>query len=99
MSRPVVTVKGYALVWAVLILLTIGTTLIGYANLGAFNTVFAVGIATAMAALIAAFFMKAWFENRLVHIIIAGGVIWIIIMMSNTLGDYITRGWLPFPGK
>jgi hypothetical protein len=26
-------------------------------------------------------------------------VMWFLIMMSLTMNDYFTRGWLPFPGK
>jgi hypothetical protein len=28
-----------------------------------------------------------------------GGVLWFLIMITLTLGDYLTRGWMPFPGK
>ena len=80
-------------------LLALVTTLIGRLDLGPFNMPIAVLIATAKAALIVAFFMQAKHESKVVHIIIAAGVVWFLILMTNTLGDYVTRGWLPFPGK
>jgi cytochrome c oxidase subunit 4 len=99
MSQPAIKPRGYVLTWAALLILALATTLIGYLDLGPFNTVIAIAIATAKAALIVAFFMQARYESKLIHIIIAGGIIWIIIMISNTIGDYFTRGWLPFAGK
>jgi cytochrome c oxidase subunit 4 len=99
MSQPAASRKAYSLIWIALLVLALITTLIGYLNLGPFNMPIAIAIATAQAALIVMFFMEAKAESRVIHIIIAGGVIWILIMISNTLGDYVTRGWLPFPGK
>ena len=56
-------------------------------------------IATLQAALIASFFMQALFEFILVRVAIAASVVWLLIMMTLMLMDYITRGWLPVPGK
>ncbi|HVW10640.1 MAG TPA: cytochrome C oxidase subunit IV family protein [Bryobacteraceae bacterium] len=91
--------RTYAFTWLGLLGLTLLTTLLGFIDMGPFSMVAAVGIATVKAALIAGFFMHALFEGKLVRVAIAGGVIWFLILVSLTLGDYITRGWLPFPGK
>lgn len=99
MSQPVVSRKKYAFTWIALLILALLTTLIGMADLGPFNMILAVTIATAKACLIAAIFMHGLYEGKLVRIVVAGGVIWFLIMVSLTLGDYFTRGWLPFPGK
>ena len=99
MKQPVVTRKTYALVWLSLLALALLTTLIGFLDLGPFNMIIAITIATAKACLIAAFFMHALYEGKVIRIIVAGGVVWFLIMITLTLGDYMTRGWLPFPGK
>lgn len=39
------------------------------------------------------------YKTQLVRVVLAGGVTWFLIMISLTLGDYLKRGWLPFPGK
>lgn len=96
---PTVSRKTYALTWVSLLALTLITTLIGFLNLGPFSMVLAVTIAAMKAVLIAAFFMHALFEAKLVRVVIAAGVVWFLIMVSLTLGDYFTRGWLPYPGK
>lgn len=99
MKQPVVSRKTYTLTWLALLGLALATTLIGFLNLGPFNMILAIAIATAKAALIASFFMHALYESKVVRIILAGGVLWFVIMVTLTLGDYVSRGWLPFPGK
>ncbi len=56
-------------------------------------------IAALKASLIASFVMHALYETKLVRVIMASGVIWFLILISLTLGDYLTRGWMPYPGK
>ncbi len=99
MTVHAVSLKKYALTWAALLMLALATTLIGFVNLGPFNMIIAITIATAKACLIAAFFMHALYEGKTVRIILCGGVIWFLIMITLTLADYASRGWLPFPGK
>jgi cytochrome c oxidase subunit 4 len=99
MTAPRVSVRKYALVFGALLLLALTTTLIGMLDLGPFNMIIAITIAAAKASLIAAFFMQALYEGKIVRIILTGGVVWFLIMITLTLGDYMTRGWLPFPGK
>jgi cytochrome c oxidase subunit IV len=99
MKQPVVSIRTYTLTWLALLALALATTLIGFLDLGPFSMGIAILIATAKAALVVAFFMHGRYESKLVRVIIAAGVIWFVIMISNTLGDYITRGWLPVPGK
>ena len=99
MKEPVVSLRTYTLTWLALLGLALATTLIGLLNLGPFSMAVAILIATAKAALVVAFFMHGKYESKLVRVIIAAGVVWVLILVSNTLGDYITRGWLPVPGK
>jgi cytochrome c oxidase subunit 4 len=96
---PTVSRKTYLFTWLGLLALTLATTLIGFVNLGPFSMILAVAFAAMKAALIAMFFMHALFEAQLVRVVIAGGILWFLILTSLTLGDYLTRGWLPFPGK
>ncbi|MFZ0591730.1 MAG: hypothetical protein WAM39_14790 [Bryobacteraceae bacterium] len=99
MNEPALTRKAYTFAWLGLLGLTLLNTLIAFVNLGPWSTVIAVGIATIMASLVAGFLMHALYEAKIIRVILAGGVIWFLILVSLTLTDYITRGWLPFPGK
>jgi len=100
MKKPVVSIKTYTLTFLSLLALALATTLIGFVNLGPFSMVIAVTIAAAKATLIASFFMHALYESKVVRVILSGGIIWFLIMVTLTLGDYMTRGWvLPLGGK
>lgn len=99
MTAPVVPIKTYLFTYVALLALTLLTTLFGYLNLGPFNMVIAIFIAAVQAALIAGFIMQGRYEATLVRVVTAGGIVWFLIMVTLVLTDYITRGWLPFPGK
>jgi cytochrome c oxidase subunit 4 len=99
MSESTVSVKTYAFTLIALLALTLLTSLLALVDLGKFSFIAGVAIAAVKASLIASFFMHALYETKLVRVIMAGGVIWFLIMISLTLGDYLTRGWMPFPGK
>jgi len=99
MNEPTLSRKTYVFVWLGLLGLTLLNTLIAFVDLGVWSTLIAVGIATIMASLVAGFLMHALYETKVVRIVLAGGVMWFLIFMTLTLGDYMTRGWLPFPGK
>lgn len=99
MKPPVVSIRTYTFTWLGLLALALVTTLIGFIDLGAFSMGIAILIATAKACLIVAFFMHALYESKLIRVIIGAGVIWFLIMVTLTINDYVTRGWLPFPGK
>jgi cytochrome c oxidase subunit 4 len=57
----------------------------------------AVTIAFTKAVLIVLFFMHVKYKNRLVVVFVCAGLFWLGIMFALTLGDYLTRGWLPRP--
>src|SRR5690348_9391307 len=99
MSQSTVSVRTYVFTVVALLGLTLLTSLLALVDLGQFSFIAGVAIAAVKAALIASFFMHALYETKLVRVVMAGGVIWFLIMISLTLADYLTRGWLPFPGK
>jgi cytochrome c oxidase subunit 4 len=78
-----------------LMLLLAVTWTVGYINLGMFNVIIALAIAITKALLVALFFMHIKGSSRLLHLAATVGVIWLLIMLSLTLTDYVTRGWVP----
>jgi cytochrome c oxidase subunit 4 len=80
---------------AALMLLLALTWTIGYINLGMFNVIIALAIAITKALLVALFFMHIKGSSRLLHLAATVGIIWLVIMLSLTLGDYFTRGLVP----
>ena len=45
------------------------------------------------------FFMHALHSHRLTLVIAVASLLWLAIMISLTLSDYHSRGWLDIPGK
>lgn len=99
MSEPIIPAKVYFKTWAALLALLLLTTGAAYVNLGRFNLVLALGIAIAKALLIVLFFMHIKWSSRILHLAAFAGILWLGIMLALTLGDYLTRGWVPFAGQ
>ena len=70
--------------------LTIGAA---YINLGPFNTIVAMCISAAKAALIILFFMHMRYSKPLMWVFAGAGVFWLGIMLVLAMSDYVSRGW------
>lgn len=69
------------------------TILVAHVDIGPFNTVVALSISTAKAALIILFFMHLRYSKPLVWVFALAGFFWLGIMLALALSDYLTRGW------
>ena len=90
-EHHVVSPKIYA---AVLVALLIGTVLTVQAakiDLGPWNIVLALAIATIKMTLVILFFMHGKYSPARTKLIIASGFFWLAIMLALTLADYTTR--------
>jgi cytochrome c oxidase subunit 4 len=87
--------KLYVRTIIVLLALLAANWLLAYVDLGPFNLVVALAIAIMQATLIALFFMHIRGSSPLLHLAAIAGVIWLLFLISLTLGDYATRGWVP----
>jgi cytochrome c oxidase subunit IV len=99
MSEHIVPRRVYFLVFAVLILFTALTVVAAFKDLGPFNLGVALGIAVLKATLVVLYFMHVRYNPKLIGLAIALAVAWLGILLVITFGDYVTRGWVPFPGK
>jgi len=88
------SVKTYAAVWIVLLILTAVTTTVAYVDLGPFSVVVALTIAAVKMLLVALFFMHIRHSTKLTKLVVAGGMLWLAILMALTLADYVSRAWL-----
>ena len=79
---------------ALMLLLTL-TWSIGYVDLGVLNLIVALAISVTKALLVALFFMHIKGSSRLLHLAATVGVIWLLIMLALSLGDYLPRGAVP----
>lgn len=99
MAPAVVPARKYLLTYVALLVLTLATTLVAYLDLGWATMLIAILFALVKATLIASVFMHVLYEGKLVKLVIAGAVIWFVILVSLTINDYLTRGWIGFGGK
>jgi cytochrome c oxidase subunit 4 len=90
-TEHIVQPRTYAFIIVTLLTLTGLTVAAAYVNLGPFNIVVALAIATAKATLVVLFFMHAKFVPRRTQLVIIAGIFWLIILLFMTLSDYATR--------
>ena len=95
-----VSSKGlYWTIFLTLIVLTVVTVVIARLDLGALNTPMALAIAGFKATLVILFFMGVKYNTPLTKVVAASGFLWLIILFGITMGDYLTRSWIGFPGR
>jgi cytochrome c oxidase subunit 4 len=97
MKTHIVPVKTYVWVLLALLALTVATTEIAKVDLGVFNPVVALLIAGSKTMLVVLFFMHMKWSGYRTHVVAAGGLLWLAIMIAFVLSDYLTRAWLPQP--
>jgi|SRR5581483_853610 cytochrome c oxidase subunit 4 len=92
MSEHVVSIKLYVGIWATLMVLTVVTASVAFIDLGPFNTVVALVIATCKALLVVLFFMHVKYTSeRLTKMVIISAVFWLFILLGLSLSDYAVR--------
>jgi cytochrome c oxidase subunit 4 len=81
---------------AILFALLAGTGLTVWASfidLGFWNPVIALAIATSKATLVVLFFMHVKYSTRLTKLTVGAGIFTFLTLVSMTLADYISRAW------
>ena len=87
------TVKMFVAVWAALLALTALTVFVATLDLGPFNPVVALTIATIKALLVLLFFMELRYSTGLTKVGVTAALFFLMILVWLTLSDYLTRGW------
>jgi cytochrome c oxidase subunit 4 len=90
-SEHIVPPKVYIGIFLSLMVLTTATVAAAYVNLGPFNIVIALAIASLKATLVVLYFMHARYSPKRTHMVIIAAVFWLAIMLALTLSDYVTR--------
>ena len=94
MSEHIVSRKLYWTIWIVLICLTGLTAWIASVDLGPFNTIIALLIASIKATIVVLFFMHVKYTSeKLTKMVIASAMFWLLILLSLSMADYATRLW------
>jgi|ERR1019366_4672921 cytochrome c oxidase subunit 4 len=80
----------------ILFALLIGTALTVWASfidMGPWNPVIAMAIATTKASLVVLFFMGVKYSTKLTKLTVFAGIFTFLVLISMTLADYISRAW------
>lgn len=93
------SVKTYAVVFLALIAATVITTAVAFVDLGPFSVVVALAIAVCKMLLVALFFMHVRHSTKLTKLVLAGGALWLFILISMTYTDFGSRTWMGVPGR
>jgi cytochrome c oxidase subunit 4 len=93
----IASVKSYVSIFLTLMALTAITVAVAYVNLGQFNKVVALGIASLKATLVILYFMHVKYSSHLTKLVVVSGFFFLIVLLGLTMSDYASRGWLPVP--
>ena len=92
MAEHILSSKLYYGIWIALIVLTVVTARVATIDLGPFNTVVALLIASSKALLVILFFMHVKYTSeKLTKMVIVSSVFWLLILLLLSLTDYSNR--------
>lgn len=98
MSEHIVSLRIYITIF---LSLMVGTGLTVWAGLhdfpGPLNVIIALTIAVIKATLVVLYFMHVRYSARLIWVIFASALFWLVILFALTFSDYWTRDWLNNP--
>jgi len=84
----------YIAIGTTLIVLTMVTAGVAFINLGPFNPVVALLIATIKATLVVLFFMHVkGASEKLTAAVVVSGFFFLLILLALSLADFLTRSW------
>jgi cytochrome c oxidase subunit 4 len=97
-EHVVVPFRIYVTIFITLLLLTLVTVDVAFFNFGMMNIYIALAVATTKATLVILFFMHVRYQPSLMAVFAAAGFVWLLILLTFTLSDFVTRGWLVVGG-
>ncbi len=92
MSEHILPSKMYYGIWIALLILTAVTAGVSFIDLGPFNTIVALVIATFKALLVVLFFMHVKYTSeKQTKTVIIAAIFWLLLLLGLSLADYTTR--------
>jgi cytochrome c oxidase subunit 4 len=98
-GEHIVSPKLYLTVFGFLLLMTFLTVFAASVDLGWANPVVALVIATLKATTVILFFMHVKYSPRITQMVIVGALFFLFLLLGLTLTDYLSRGWMSYPGR
>jgi cytochrome c oxidase subunit 4 len=94
-TEHVVPIRVYGAIFGALLVLTLTTAGVAYVDLGGdLNTIVALTIAVIKAMLVILYFMHVRYSDHLTWIFVGAGFFWLLILLTLTMADPLTRTWI-----
>ncbi|HEX8798307.1 MAG TPA: cytochrome C oxidase subunit IV family protein [Terriglobales bacterium] len=95
--QHVIPIGVYVGIWAILMFLTGLTVFVSFIELHNWNIVLALVIATIKGTLVVLFFMHLFYSSKLTKVTVIAALFFLFLLLSLSMTDYLTRGWLTNP--
>lgn len=92
-EHHIVSPKVYVVILLALVVGTAATVWASFLELGVWNPIIALAIATSKMMLVVLFFMHVKYSSKLTKLTVAAGAFTFLILVGMTLADYFTRAW------
>jgi cytochrome c oxidase subunit 4 len=92
-EHHIVSPLEYCFVYAALIVGTILTVVAANLELGVFNPIVALGIASTKAVVVILFFMHVKYQSNLIKVTVGAGFFTFVVLVTMSLVDYMSRAW------
>ena len=92
-DHQIITPVTYGMVFLTLLIFTGITVGAAYVDLGIFNPVVALAIASFKAVVVILFFMHVKYQSKLVKMTVGAGFFTFLVLITMTLTDYMSRAW------
>jgi cytochrome c oxidase subunit 4 len=92
-AHHIVSPRVYVVILFSLLAGTGLTVWASFVELGFWNPIIALAIATAKAMLVVLFFMHVKYSTRLTKLTVLAGIFMFLALVSMTMADYISRAW------
>ncbi len=93
-SEHISTLGSSVAIWITLLVCTGITVAAAFVDLGPFNIVVALVIATFKATLVVLFFMHVKYTHeKLTGLVVVSAIFWLFLLLALSMADYATRLW------
>ena len=92
-EHHIVSPMVYVVILLALIVGTAATVWASFLELGVWNPIIALAIATSKMMLVVLFFMHVKYSTKLTKLTVGAGAFTFLILVGMTLADYFTRAW------
>src|SRR5712664_834473 len=93
-SEHISTTGSSVTIWLALLAGTGITVAAAFIDLGPFNTIVALTVATIKATLVVLFFMHVKYTHeKLTGLVVVSAIFWLFVLLALSMADYATRLW------